>query len=220
MNIPYEIKNDKNNIEHINIPLSYQDNNIEIKIYTYVIIVCGIDEQIMFKLHESLDLYNTNITFKEFKNSTNILLDNIINIKHVKNKVFFKLYQNEKLSKKAFCYLDKENKKIYENSAYIFIKYLFNHKYSEQYHFTKISDTSVYISNIENQETFIISLFNKDIVKIEHSFNENEYIYYTYTNNLLYYINNLNIFDFGKGIYEVDQKEIEKIKLSKKINQF
>ena len=229
MNFDYQIKIDKYVNKYIEIPFSYRNSNITIKIYQHFITASGIDKQSLFYFCRHLNIENldrNNIKFKITDN--NIFLyfkcymnnDFTINIKHVKNKLFFKFYKNNTLSKRAFCYINKENKKIYQNSAHIVLKHLFNHKDVKKYNVIKKSNEEIYIDNEKTNEKFLISIFNENIIKMRYSIDGEETILYNNTKNSLYHINNFDFFDFILGTYNVSKKEIEQIKLLKKLNKF
>lgn len=167
------------------------------------------------------------LDFKVFKNNANLSFkcnrynDFNLVLKHVNNKVFLKLYENGKLSKKAFCYINKENKKIYENSAQIVFKHLLFFKNKSQYKSKRISEKEIYIfNNNKEEEEFFISIFDKDILKIKYLYNGEVKARYKYTHNSLYYINNFNYLDFLISSENVADQEIEQIKLSRKLNKF
>ena len=230
MNFDYQIKIDKYVNKYIEIPFSYRNSNITIKIYQHFITASGIDKQSLFYFCRHLNIENldrNNIKFK-IKNN-NIFLyfkcymnnDFTIYIKHVKNKLFFKLYKNNILSKRSFCYINKENKKIYENSAHTVFKHLLNHKNKSKYDLKKISENEIYIINtINKEEKFFVSIFDKDILEIKYIYNDKNKTQYKYTYDSLYCINNFKFLDFLVGVEEVPVEEIEQIKLSRKLNKF
>ena len=230
MNFDYKIRLDQYGNKYIQIPFSYKDSNITIEIYQHFITASGIDEQALFYFCKHLNLENldrNNVKFK-IKNN-NIFLyfkcymnnDFTIYIKHVKNKLFFKLYKNNILSKRSFCYINKENKKIYENSAHTVFKHLLNHKNKSKYDLKKISENEIYIINtINKEEKFFVSIFDKDILEIKYIYNDKNKTQYKYTHDSLYCINNFKFFDFLVGVEEVPFEEIERIKLSRKMNKF
>jgi len=230
MNFDYQIKIDKYVNKYIEIPFSYRNSNITIKIYQHFITASGIDKQSLFYFCRHLNIENldrNNIKFKITDN--NIFLyfkcymnnDFTINIKHVKNKLFFKFYKNNTLSKRAFCYINKENKKIYENSAHTVFKHLLNHKNKSKYDLKKISENEIYIINTTNkEEKFFVSIFDKDILEIKYIYNGKNKTQYKYTYDSLYCINNFKFLDFLVGVEEVPVEEIEQIKLSRKLNKF
>tara|TARA_Y100000588_G_scaffold130042_1_gene142440 strand:- start:1401 stop:2093 length:693 start_codon:yes stop_codon:yes gene_type:complete len=230
MNFDYKIRLDQYGNKYIQIPFSYKDSNITIEIYQHFITASGIDEQALFYFCKHLNLENldrNNIKFK-IKNN-NIFLyfkcymnnDFTIYIKHVKNKLFFKLYKNNILSKRSFCYINKENKKIYENSAHTVFKHLLNHKNKSKYDLKKISENEIYIINtINKEEKFFVSIFDKDILEIKYIYNDKNKTQYKYTYDSLYCINNFKFLDFLVGVEEVPVEEIEQIKLSRKLNKF
>ena len=183
MKFPYELKLDINKKNYIEIPFSYGKSDIEIRIYKEQILVKGIDEQILFFFDDVIDFKHPNITFKTSKNYIDLFLEKEeiylnINIKHVKNRLFFKLYKNELLFKRAFCYINKENKKIYQNSAHIVLKHLFNHKDVKKYNVIKKSNEEIYIDNEKTNEKFLISIFNENIIKMRYSIDGEETILY------------------------------------------
>ena len=230
MNFDYQIRLDQYGNKYIEIPFYYKESNITIKIYQHFITASGIDEQALFYFCKHLNLENldrNNIKFKITDN--NIFLyfkcymnnDFTINIKHVKNKLFLKLYKNNTLSKRAFCYINKENKKIYENSAHIVFKHLLNFKNKSKYVLEKISENEIYIINTTNkEEKFFVSIFDKDILEIKYIYNGKDKTQYKYTYDSLYCINNFKFLDFLVGVEEVPIEEIERIKLSRKMNEF
>ena len=55
---------------------------------------------------------------------------------------------------------------------------------------------------------------------MRYSIDGEETILYNNTKNSLYHINNFDFFDFILGTYNVSKKEIEQIKLLKKLNKF
>lgn len=231
MNFNYRIKLDEEQEEgdnkYIEIPFSYKDSNINIKIYQYFISASGIDEQIMFYFRKHLSFKNLNENNIKFQIVENRLIlffkchmnkNFIITIKHVNNKLFFKLYNNNSLFKRAFCYINKENKKIYENSAQIVFKHLLSFKNNSQYKLKIISEKEIYIFN--NNEEFFVSIFDKDILKIKYLYNGEGKARYKYTHNSLYYLNNFNYLDFLISSEDVTDGKIEQIKLSRKLNKF
>ena len=232
MNHPYQIKTDKknNNNKYIAINYSYQDHKIEIRIYKNQVIAKGIDEQILFYNYVfnivQPDTEISDIIVKTYKNNVDLFIQQNttdllnINIKQVKNRLFFKLYKNNILFKRAFCYINKENKKTYENSAYILLKHLSNHNQIEKYKTTKISDVEIYIESPKSNETFLISVFDNDIIKNQYSIDGNIIDIYSFTKESLYHINNLDYFAFLLGTKNITEEEINKIKLSRKINKF
>ena len=225
MNFPYQTKRDQNNQQYIEVPFSYNSYNITIRIYNGKIIAKGIDEQILFYISKFINFECPNITYKKTKNYIDFFFEHEescfnIRIKNVNNRLFIKLYKDEILIKRTFCYINKENKQIYQNSAYIVLKHLLNHKDIEKYNIIKNSNKEIYIDNSKNKESFLISIFNKDIVKMEYTLDGSKTVMYSYTEKSLYYINNLEIFDFCLGVYDVNIKEIEKLKLLDKLNKF
>ena len=230
MNFDYKIRLDQYGNKYIEIPFHYKESNITIKIYQHFISAFGIDEQALFYFCKHLNLENldrNNIKFKIIDNNVFLYFkcymnnDFTINIKHVKNKLFFKLCKNNVLSKRAFCYINKGNKKIYENSAHIVFKHLLNFKNKSKYVLEKISKNEIYIINTTNKkEKFFVSIFDKDILEIKYIYNGKDKSQYKYTHDSLYCINNFKFLDFLVGVEEVPIEEIERIKLSRKMNEF
>lgn len=223
MNPNYQHKIDENEKQYIAINYSYKDSNIEIRIYEDCIKAVGIDEQVIFIFLKNLNFLN----FKLSKNSTvlkfkcNRYNDFNLIIKHINNKVFFKLYVNEKLSKKAFCYINKENKPLFKNSAQIILKHLLIHKEADDYDFEKISNQTICAKDKSNNNYFLISIFDNDIIKIEsHLEKDKKEDRFLYTDKSLHHISYLNSLDFLLGTINVPEEEINKIKLSKKMNEF
>tara|TARA_Y100000588_G_scaffold130042_1_gene142438 strand:- start:122 stop:658 length:537 start_codon:yes stop_codon:yes gene_type:complete len=167
MDFPYQIKKDKNNQKYIEVPFSYKDSNIKIRIYNGKLIAEGVDEQILFYIYKFINFKNPNITCKISNNYTDFLFQSEedffnINIKNVKNKLFIKVYKNKILLKRTFCYIDKENKYIYINSAYIVLKHILNHKEKDKYNIIKNSNKEIYINNKKDNETFFIKKKSKN----------------------------------------------------------
>lgn len=230
MNINYEIKKDINKNYYIEIPFLYDGSDIEIRIYKDKVIAKGIDEQILFYNYifniVQPDTQISDIIVKTYKNQVDLFIQQNttdllnINIKQVKNRLFFKLYKNDILVKRAFCYINKENKYIYENSSYTLLKHLLNHTQIEKYNVVKISDKEIYIESPKSNETFLISVFDNDIIKIKYSIDGNIMDIYSFTKESLYHINNLDLFAFLLGTKDTPKEEINKIKLSRKMNEF
>tara|TARA_Y100000588_G_scaffold130042_1_gene142441 strand:- start:2083 stop:2766 length:684 start_codon:yes stop_codon:yes gene_type:complete len=223
---PYQIKIDENNnnSEYISIDYSYQDYKIEIRIFDGYIKAIGIDEQKIFNFLKRLNFND----FEIFKNKNNINLYFKCNkfnnyhliLKQINNKIFFKLYKNNNLFKKAFCYINKENKQIYQNSAHIIIKHLLKHKDST-FDFKKVSNKKIHVIDKSNNNYFFFSIFDKDIIKIEYHLEEDEQEdRYLYTNKSLYNINYIDPANFLLGTIDVPNEEINKIKLERKMNEF
>lgn len=220
---PYQIKIDENNNnKYIEINYSYQDYKIEIRIFDGYIKAIGIDEQKIFNFLKRLNLNN----FKISKNSINLYFqcnkfnDYHLILKQVNNKIFFRLYKNNNLFKKAFCYINKENKTIYKNSAHIIFKHLLKHKDST-FDFKKVSNKKIHVIDKSSNNYFILSIFDEDIIKIEYHLEEDEQEdRYLYTNKSLYNINYIDPANFLLGTIDVPSEEINKIKLLRKMNEF
>ena len=228
--------NNLNESRYIEIPFHYKGFTIKLNIYNGYIIVKGLDEQRLFNFRTFLDFSNLNkenIKLKSYQNNIHLYFKNTdtpqseteVIIKQVNNKLFFKCYFKNKLFKRAFCYINKENNNIYKDSSYIVFKHLINHKNKENYKLNIISDNHIKFSDPINKEFIDIIIFSNNIIKTITNFNgknsvKSNIIRYCNTKESLYYINNIKFLDFLFGAYEVSKEEIDKIKLIKNIDHF
>lgn len=236
MKFNYKIKTDdkiKNFNNHLYIELTfyYKEHSININIYNSHVIIEGIDEQKLFNFYHYLNFYHlndNNIKFKTDKNNIKFYLKNtknykfeiILNIKQVNNKLFFKNYFKSNLNKRAFCYINKENKTIYKNPSQIIFKHLIQHPNKDDCVLNIISDKLISFHDIISEDKFYFEICNESIIKMTHNTQEYNIIRYLNTEDSLYYINNLKLFHFLFGVQDLSKQEIYEIKLSKNLSYF
>ena len=236
MKFNYKIKTDDqikdfNNPQYIELTFYYKEHSININIYNAHVIIKGIDEQKLFNFYHYLDFHRLNdndIKFKTNKNSIKFYLKNtknnqfeiILDIKQVNNKLFFKNYFKSNLNKRAFCYINKENKTIYNNPSQIIFKHLIQHQNKGDCILKIISDKIISFNNKSSEDKFYFEICNKNIIKMTHSTQEDNVIRYLNTEDSIYYINNLKLFHFLFGVQDLSKQEIYEMKLSEKLSYF
>lgn len=230
MKFNYKIKN-FNSTQYIELTFYYKEHSININIYNAHVIIKGIEEQKLFNFYHYLDFYHlndNNIKFKTDKNNIKFYLKNtknykfeiILDIKQVNNKLFFKNYFENNLNKRAFCYIDKENKTIYKNPSQIIFKHLIQHPNKGDFILNFMSDKIISFNDTINGEVFYFEILNENIIKMTDCLHDSKVIRYLNTEDSLYYINNLKLFHFLFGVQALSKKEIYEMKLSEKLNYF